>query len=449
MLRIRNLIKGEFVRNVSVLAGGTAFAGALAILALPLLTRIYSPEEFGVLGVFAALLGMISVIACLRYDIAIPLPESDQSAANLLAVALACLVATVTVVTIAMFFFSQRIVALINAPTLAQHLWLLPFGVAATGAYSIFQYWATRRKAFARIARTRVERSIGGVSIQLIMGWAGTGALGLILGQIVSNGAGFHGLARRAFSEDRAVFKSVRVAEMKRVAIEFDRQPKYSTLEALTNSAGVQLPIILIASLTTGSEVGYLMLAMQVMQAPMSLIGSSISQVYLSRAVEEHRNNRLGDFTARTIGGLAKIGVGPLIFVGITAPSAFDLLFGAEWRRAGDLVVWMTPWFVLQFLVSPVSMALYVTNNQRTAMVLQIVGLLLRVLMVLAAGTMLSGQFVPEFFAISGLLFYFIYLVVVCRVANVTIAHGIPIFKAALPFLFASILLAFIGRGVI
>lgn len=449
MLRFRNLVKGDFVRNVSVLAGGTAFAGALSTLALPLLTRIYSPEEFGVLGVFAALLGMISVIACLRYEIAIPLPESDQSAANLLAVALVCLAGTTAAVTMAIFFFGRQIAALMNAPLLAQYLWLLPIGVAATGTYSVFQYWATRKKAFARIARTRVERSIGGISTQLIMGWAGTGALGLIVGQIVSNGAGFFGLARRAFSEDRAALKNVRLAEMKKVAREYDRQPKYSTLEALTNSGGVQLPIILIASLTSGSEVGYLMLAMQIMQAPMSLIGSSISQVYLSRAVEEHRNGRLGDFTARTIGGLAKIGVGPLIFVGIIAPSVFGLVFGAEWRRAGDLVAWMTPWFVLQFLVSPVSMALYVTNNQRTAMVLQVAGLLLRVLMVLVAGTMLSGQFVPEVYAISGFLFYFIYLVVVCRAANVTLAHGIPIFKATLPFLLASILLAFIVQGAI
>jgi O-antigen/teichoic acid export membrane protein len=231
---------------------------------------------------------------------------------------------------------------------------------------------------------------------------------------------------------------------MKKVAREYVRFPKYSTFEALTNTASVQLPIILIASLTTGAEVGLLILAMRIMQAPMGLIGSSISQVYFSRAVEEHRNGRLGEFTARVIGQLAKVGVGPLVFAGIVSPTLFGFIFGPQWGRAGELVAWMTPWFVLQFLVSPVSMSLHVTNNQRNALVLQVAGLLLRVLMVLAAGSVLSGQFVPEVFAISGFLFYFLYLVVVCRVANVTFAHIIAVFKNTVPFTIAWVVLAII-----
>jgi len=393
MLNFKSVFQSGFVRNVSVLAGGTAFAQGLTVLALPLLTRIYSPEEFGVLAVFTALLGMISVIASLRYAIAIPLPEAEESAANLLAVALVCVFLTTSAAALAIFLFGPQLASLMNAPALAKYLWLLPIAIAATGAYSVFQYWATRKKAFARIARTRVEQSIGGVATQLIMGWTGAGALGLIVGQIVSNGAGFFGLARRAFSEDRAAFQGVEFKAMKSVARKYDRFPKYSTLEALTNSAGIQLPVILIASLTGGAEVGYLMLAMRIMQAPMRFIGASISQVYFSRAVEEHRKGNLGNFTARTIGGLAKIGVGPLIFVGIIAPSFFGVIFGAEWQRAGELVAWMTPWFVLQFLVSPVSMSLYVTNNQRKSLLLQIAGLSMRVLMVVAASAVLAGQF--------------------------------------------------------
>ncbi len=425
-----------------MLAGGTAFAQALAIFALPMLTRIYSPEEFGVLGVFTALLGMTSIIASLRYAIAIPLPELDQSAASLLAVALGCVVATTAAATVTIFLFGQQIASLMNAPSLAEYLWLLPIAIAATGAYSVFQYWATRKKAFARIARTRIEQSIGGVLTQLFMGWAGSGALGLIVGQIVSNGAGLFGLACRAFSEDRAALQGVGIAEMKTVAREYDRFPKYSTFEALTNSAGVQLPIILIASLTAGVEVGYLMLAMRIMQAPIGLIGSSISQVYFSRAVEEHRNGRLGDFTARTLGGLAKSGVGPLIFVGIIAPSAFGLIFGAAWQRAGELVAWMTPWFVLQFLASPVSMVLHVTGNQRKALILTVSGLLLRVTLVSIGASQMMGGSVSESYAISGFIFYSICLYVFCEITNISSRHLVRELTGALPLIALSIVLA-------
>lgn len=372
---------------------------------------------------------MLSVIACLRYEIVIPLPKSDQSAANLVALALFCLAATVMLVTVATIFWNQKIAALVNSPVLAEYLWLLSISVASAGAYSVFQYWATRKKAFAQIARTRVERSIVVLLTQLTMGLAGAGATGLIIGQILSNGAGLFSLARRAYGEDHAAMKNIRLAEMKRVAYQYDKQPKYSTLESLTNNASVQLPILLISSLTSSVELGNFMLAMQTVQAPMSLIGSSVAQVYLSRAVENHRKGQLGYLTARTISGLVKIGVGPLLILGIIAPFVFGPIFGEEWKRAGELVAWMTPWFLLQFLVSPVSMSLYITNNQRTAMMLQVMGLILRVLMVLGASNLMSGRFVIEAFALSGAFFYIIYLWVVCKTLNLSLPHLIYPFR--------------------
>lgn len=441
MRRLKGQLKGGFARSVMVLVGGTALAQALGILALPLLTRIYDPADFGLLALFSALLGMISVIASFRYQIAIPLPEHDKTAANLLALSLICLAGVTAIVTGVVYLFSANIAVLMQAPSLAIHLWLLPIAVAATGAYGIFQFWATRKKAFSRIARTRIEQSVGGVSLQLIMGWAGEGALGLIVGQIVNNGAGFFGLAWRAYKDDHTAFQSVSCVKIKSVAREYDRFPKYSTLEALTNTAGIQLPVILIASLTTSAEVGYLMLAMRIMQAPMSLVGSSISQVYFSRAVEEHRNDRLGEFTANVVGQLAKVGVGPLIFVGIISPTLFGILFGLQWARAGELVAWMTPWFVLQFLASPISMSLHVTANQRKALILTAFGLLLRVSLLYVGAIQLNGH-ASESFAVSGFIFYLICLCVFCNISNVSIQCLFSELKMAIPIIVIFALLA-------
>ena len=446
MKRVRALFSGEFVRNVSVLAGGTAFAGALAVLVLPLLTRIYSPAEFGVMGVFAALMSMISVVACLRYEIVIPLPETDESAANLLAVAITCLATTTLLVAISSIFFKDHIASLMNTPALAKYLWLLPIGVAATGAYSIFQYWATRKKAFKRISRTRIERSIGGVATQLSMGWFNAGSLGLICGQIISSGAGFLGLARYAYKEDHATFKLVNLNSMKQVARTFDKQPKFASIDALANIAGLQLPILLIASLTAGAEVGYLMLAMQIMQAPMSLIGSSIAQVFLSKAVEEHRQGRLADFTTNTITGLAKVGVGPLIFAGIIAPLLFGFVFGEKWQRAGELVTWMTPWFIFQFLTSPISMVLHVKFQQRLSMMLQVLGLIIRVAFVVGFYYLVDAQWVVEGFAIACGLFYFIYFFVVCKIAEIRMTSLFTVLKKSILIIFSFVCLAIIFK---
>lgn len=412
------LNRAGFVRSVGVLAGGTAFAQALTVLMLPFITRLYTPFDFSVLAVFVSMLSIISIAACLRLEIAIPIPESDEDAANLLALAL-CICSVVAALSgLVVWWFPAQIVSLVGQPALRPYLWLLPLGVWLASAYAAAQFWATRKKRFGTIAKTRMAQSVGGAGTQGVLGWVGFAPFGLLLGQVISSGAGLLGLGRDALREDRSVFRRVSWTGMRRVLRQYDRFPKYSTFEAFANSAGLQLPVIVIAALTAGPEAGYLMLAMRAMAAPIGLIGGAVSQVYLSRAPEELRAGRLAEFTSQVIGGLTKSGVGPLVFAGIVSPVVFPLIFGQTWMRAGELVAWMTPWFVMQFLASPVSMTLHVTGNQRRALTLQLLGLVLRV-----GATGLAGwrmpSYIVEAYAISGFIFYSLYLYVVIRISGI------------------------------
>jgi len=433
--RIGELFKSNFLRSVVLLAGGTAFAQAVPILVMPLLTRIYKPEEFGVLAVFSAFLGITSVVAGLQYEVAIPIPESDETAANLLGVALICVAVTSGLSAVATTFFGAEIADLVGLPAIGKFLWLLPISIVGTGAYTAFQFWAVRKRAFPRIARTRLVQSLGGAVTQLLMGWIGTGSTGLIAGQIVNSSAGFLGLGRGALREDKKALRGISTNGMKKAAGDFKRFPKYTAIENLANAGAIQVPVLLIANRVANAEVGFLMLGMRLMQAPMSLVGSAVSHVYYSHAVTEHRDGRLAEFTSNVIGNLARVGVGPLIFVGIIAPSVFMPIFGLGWQRAGVLVAWMTPWFVFQFLSSPVSMVLYVTSNQRAAMALQISGLVLRVAMVLIAALAVAGNPVAESYALSGFAFYFGYLMVICRVSNISMPQLLKSCRGAIPFI--------------
>jgi O-antigen/teichoic acid export membrane protein len=169
-----------------------------------------------------------------------------------------------------------------------------------------------------------------------------------------------------------------------------------------------------------GPEAGFLFLAMRAMAIPMGLIGGAISQVYLSRSSDEMRAGQLAPFTLKIIAGLMRTGVGPLMFLGIVAPMLFPLLFGASWQRAGEMVAWMTPWFVMQFLSSPVSMSLHVTGHQRMAMVLQIFGLVMRVGAV-AVAVLFNPGLIFTFYALSGLFFYAVYFFMVILTIDIKV----------------------------
>ncbi|WP_183035350.1 lipopolysaccharide biosynthesis protein [Cupriavidus sp. UME77] len=409
-----------FVKSVGVLVGGAAFSQALMVLVLPLLTRLYAPADFSVLAVYASILGVVSVAACLRLEIAIPLPLRDDDAANLLALALCCSAGVAGVSALLVALLPEQFANLLaKGGGLRPYLWLLPLGIWLSSSYTALQFWSTRKKRFSVIAKTRMTQGIGGASTQVALGFAGMAPLGLVLGQMINSGAGIFGLVRDALS-DRTALSSISRSRMRSVFFEYSRFPKYSTLESLANSAGIQIPIIIISAYAVGAEAGFLLLASRVMLSPMTLIGGAVSQVYLSHAPEELRIGNLGRFTARTMGGLLKTGVGPLIFAGIMAPVMFPLIFGPQWRRAGEMLYWMTPWFVMQFLASPVSMTLHVTQSQRAALVLQVLGLVLRVGAVSAA-VCLAQLWIFESYAITSFIFYLFYLWVVILTAQIRV----------------------------
>lgn len=408
--------RGGFLRSVLVLVSGTAFAHAITAMALPVLTRLYTPNDFSLLAVFSSLLSIISVAACLRLDIAIPMPERDSVAFDLLVLALGSTLVVSSVLGAIVLITPSWVAETIGRPELEPYLWLLPIGILLAGSYSTLQNWFIREKQFPLIARSRIVQSAASVGTQIGMAGLASAPIGLLVGYLLNTGSACVGLGYRFLHQERQKqnAQGLNRTRLKQAWIAYSRFPKYSTWEALCNSAAIQAPVIMIAALAAGSEAGYLLLAMSVIQAPMSLFGTAIGQVYFSRAPQEYRNGRLGKFTAEILGGLIKAGVGPLLVVGILSPIFFGPLFGEGWGRAGVLVAWMTPWFIMQFLASPISMALHVTGHQRTVFALQFLGLVFRVLIVWVAAKLPNGP-VSEAYAVSGVFFYLVYFGLILR----------------------------------
>lgn len=414
---MRKLLQNSFVRNVSILTGGTVFAQGLTVLALPVLTRLYSPDDFSTLAVYMALVGILSTIGCLRYNIAIPLPEEDADGMSLLALSVLAASLFSLVTGLVLIGLSGDLSALMGTPDLAPFMWMVPFSVWAASLYTAFQYWTSRKKRFGLITRTRLTRSTGGVVTQLGLGLAGTGGFGLLFGQTLNNSLGVFGLVRATLREDRGIWQRVSQGRTGRTARRYWRFPVWSVPEALFNSAGVQLPIILISGAVAGAEAGFVLLAMRVMGLPMGLVGSSVAQVYLAEAGQRHQAGTLARFTNRTMWTLAKLGGLPLLAVGLLSPFAFPWVFGQEWARAGVIVAWMTPWFILQFVASPISMVLHVLGHLRTAMWLQLSGFLLRAGAVfLAIGY--RPDWIVEVYALSGAVFYGVYMILIDRLVR-------------------------------
>ena len=392
---------------------GTMIGYGISAISLPILTRIYSPEDFSVLASFTAIVSILAVSASLRFNVAISIPTSRAIASDLLRISILVAAASSFIVAAVLLIFQNSISSLLSQPRLSDQFWLIPIAVFLAATFSTFQFWHVREQKFKVIAKARVLQSFLASGIQISLGILGFSPFGLVFGYSMNNGTGAVYLGQSALT--KTLFSPLRRNRVKRIFAAYKHYPKYSSLEALLNTISTSLPILLIGSLSSDPVTGHLALAVAVLQAPMALLGGSISQVFLSRAPIENRNGTLVQYSSEVLTWLFRACIGPLVALAILAPDFFRVLFGENWERSGELVRWMVPWYVLQFAVSPISMALYVKKHLLTALLLQFFGALLRSASILVVFFVGSNLF-AESYALSGLVFYLIYLIVVLRV---------------------------------
>lgn len=419
--------RNRFVHNVSVLAGASAFGQAIAIIILPFLTRLYDPDDFSVLAVYVSVLTLLSITSGLCFELAIPIPKIRGIAAALLVMSVVSVI-FYTVLTVLVVVFIPELFGFFTNNKIEQFLWLLPLGVFAIGLYNSLQYWSMRNKDFVLISKTRINQALSGNFIKLVAGFFSTSwGGGLIVGQLVAQGSGSLSfiLSLLKNKNDIEVFKKLKLKHFKLAFERYQKFPKFTTLELFLNSAGIQIPIIFIAYYAIGSEVGYLMIAIQLLSAPMGMISGAVAQAYLADAADKHHQGQLPSFTRKIILNLFKISIIPICLILLCAPLLIPYVLGESWARTGILISWMAPWFLMQFITSPVSTSLYITNNQKLAFLLQLVGLILRVGCVWLAGVFVN-QYIAEFYAVSGFVFYLVYLLVVLKVLkNIELKEGV------------------------
>ncbi len=331
---------------------------------------------------------------------------------NLLALALCICLAVSLLLCVFLYFARESFLRLIGHENIAEYLWLIPISIVILGFYSTLQFWSVRKKRYGAIVRTRFKQSLGGSATQILLGYSGFGVGGLVLGYLVNSAAGIFGFGRQIFRDDRSCLGEIKLERMKAVGGRYIKYPKYSVLEVLATNSAVQLPIIIMAATAAGAEVGYVLLASRVIAAPVGLIGGALSQVYLSSAPENFRQGKLVEFTLYVLSQILRVGAGPLCFLGIVSPFLFPLIFGQGWQRAGVLLAWMTPWFLMQMMATSIAMALHVTDNQRAALGTNVAGFLIR-----TGGVGLAALVFPtvvsEVYSISGFVFYFLYLITI------------------------------------
>lgn len=197
---------GGFAGAAMTLIAGAGAGQLIGIVTAPVITRLYSPTEYGVYSVAVSIL-IVSVIACLRYEFAILLPSDDLSAANLLALSLAIDILTSLVLAVVLITFGPTLLTGLGARDMGPYVGLIVVAHAITGLSSSLVNWAVRTKDFRQIAANRVVQSLALFGGQLGFGLLGFGAAGLLLATVAASIASTLSLARAAWRRNSREFR--------------------------------------------------------------------------------------------------------------------------------------------------------------------------------------------------------------------------------------------------
>jgi O-antigen/teichoic acid export membrane protein len=356
---------GRLRRAVAVSVTGTAVSQFIVFAASLLLTRLYTPEDFGVLGVFSALLGILGTAVALRYEIAIPLAEDDARVVNLLALSLAITLLLSSLLGVVLGLWGELIVGWLNTDGLRPLLWLLPLGLLAVGWARVLIHWAIRRQAFGRITRTRISGSLGQVTTQVGLGVLISGPFGLLVGQVIGQSAGITTLALAVPRIEGRMLRAIRLRGMVRAAARFGDLPTFGTGAALLDSGGLLAPALLVAALYGAEVAGWFALAQRILRTPV-VFSIAVAQVYLSEAPRLARAGGEGMYRLfkATTWRLLAFGVLSLGLVVVAGPQLFALLFGSVWTEAGRFAQFLAFVSLGQLVVAPVSQTLTVLERQ-------------------------------------------------------------------------------------
>lgn len=331
-----------------LLIGGTGVGQAVMLGSLPVITRLFTPAEFGALAVFLAIVAPVGTVAGLRYDMAIPVAADDGEATVLFRIALTSAVVLALVLGIAVGVAGPHLAGILRLPGVRSWWWVLPAAVLMSGWYNALSFAAIRAKAYARLSASRAVQGLAQVATQVGLGLLSFGGLGLLLGVVARFATSALTLMRRRGSTRPGASDMPAVRDVLR---RFRRFPLFVGNASLLTALAQHLPSLAIVIIYGPATAGLFSLAIRALEAPVTLVSQMSAQVYYGSLSEAAKSEpeRMPRLFRTTLSGLFAAGLFPFV-VFLFGPRIFPVVFGPSWVDAGTFARLLAFTFLVRFL---------------------------------------------------------------------------------------------------
>lgn len=365
LTKLGKLGKSSLLRSVAAVATGTALAQAITFVFMPLVTRLYGPAAFGVQSVFMSFASLLAAISALTLPMAIVLPRGDDEAYGLARLSMVIALLMSTLAALVLWLAGPELLALTNSQAIADYLCLLPPFMLFSALSATLGQWLIRKQQFRATASLSAWQALVLNGSKTLAGLVHPSTWVLVL--VNTLGTLFQALLylpvlRKCPPEAARVLPS---PALLRLAKHYRDFPLLRAPQVLLNAASMSIPLLLFSSLFGPTASAFYSIAMSALGMPSTLIGNAVSQVFYPKlnsaalAGEDCRRMLI-----RATAAMAAAGLPIFAAAAIASPYLFGLVFGDEWKKAGDYAQWLSLWLFFAFINRPSVAAMPVLKLQ-------------------------------------------------------------------------------------
>jgi O-antigen/teichoic acid export membrane protein len=365
----RYIKDSEYKKNVLVMVAGRIIAQSIPIVITPLLTRMYTPGEFGIFAVYGSVVSLVAMISNGRYCLSIILPKEKGEAKYLVLLSSIFTVFVTILFTIVVLLFRDRFFEILNIEIIDNFILLLSLNILFVGLYEALYFYALREKKFRLLSSNIIIQAFVLVIVRLLTGYLGYTNLGLILSYVLGF---FVAYILLLIKLDLKINIGAFRENCRGLISKYSNFPKFSlfsdTLGNLTNS----FPNILLNKVFGSGEVGYLSLSDKVLGTPIWFITSSVGDVFKQQASELYRNGKnCESLFIKTSKTLFYVGIIPFLLIFFLVPPLIPFVFGDLWASSGQYVRIFSLMYFSSFVVVPTAHMPYIVDKQQYAALFQ------------------------------------------------------------------------------
>ncbi len=375
---IKKIKSNTYLLQIMTLMSGTLIAQIVMFAFIPILTRLYTPSEFGLYSLFFALASMIGSISSGNYEQAIMLPKSNRDAQALVFLSIIVTIFIVAILSIILIIFYDFFLKYFQNHSYL--IWILPISTLIIGLMQIFDAYSTRKEFYKKIAQIKIIASLTTISTQTTSKYI-FNLNGLIGGKIISDIFALFLLILFHIKKQTLQLKYISKRGLKLNMKKYQNFPKYQSLSTLINAFSQNIPLLMFNALFSPAIAGFYSLTARAMQAPLLLVSSSTKSVFYQKVSSIYANG--GDIYPiyiKTTLGLLKLFILPLLAILFFGQELFTIVFGQEWTTSGFIAQIVIFWFMFSFISPPTTVMFNIYGLQGIRLMIQTVTLIFRVL---------------------------------------------------------------------